>query len=92
MLNDVPVKLGKLRPPSSGDLAGISDWQFEHVLSILLPAGLLCMWLFAVTENAVNQASDTYSARLFQTCEGIVSNAKIKPVRAKKVKTEPSDA
>ena len=70
---------------------GISEWQFEHVLSILLPAGLLCMWLFAVTEKTVNQASDAYSARLFQACEGLATSAKIKPVRAKKVKTGPSD-
>lgn len=59
------------------------DFTYANMLAVLVPLSALFLWIFAVTPLSMERASDAYSERLLQSCEGLPKPPKKKPVKTK---------
>lgn len=66
------------------DLSRISGFSFAQTISVLLPVVMLVLWIFTITPGSMEHASNAYSERLLQACEGFAKPPK------KSVKTKDS--
>jgi hypothetical protein len=74
------------------DVSRISGFSLEQITAVLLPLVALMLWIFAVTPVSMEHASNAYSERLLQACEGMVKLPMKKSVKTKTNEREAGDA